>query len=284
MKEKKAPVLLLTGLSGAGRSSVLNILEDLGYSTIDNLPLNLAYQVICDGDKKKTPLALNIDLRSQNFTTQELTALVERLRGSQKKILLIFLESDSSIIERRYLETRRVHPLGRETSLKELICKEKNLLAPLRKRADHVIDTSLFTPMELKGFIRQLFSFVYQHDLLVDVLSFAYRKGIPREANFVFDMRFLKNPYYEKDLKGLTGRDPRVQNYLSKMPLFQLFKKNLETMLESLVKTVEYEGRGLFVLAFGCSGGQHRSVAMAEECYAWLRRSGYKGRLIHREL
>ena len=283
-QKKCVPVLLITGLSGAGRSSVLNILEDLGYTTIDNLPMHLASQVVCKQEADAAPLALSIDMRSQGFTSKGLLALMQDVKESGQSCALVFLDSDNTIIGRRYLETRRVHPLGHALSLQDLVEKERKLLKPLRKQADHVIDTSLLTPLELKGLVRQLFSFSHQRALTIDVVSFAFKKGVPREANFVFDMRFLKNPFYEEALKQLTGQDARVRDYVAQLPLFQLFKNNLQTMLKSLVKAVELEGRGLFVIAFGCSGGQHRSVVMAEECCAWLLKEGFKARLSHREL
>jgi len=283
-KENQQKVLLVTGLSGAGRSSVLRTLEDLGYETIDNLPLNQLGAVVFDANLSQQPLAINVDLRSRYFSPEVLLIECAKLKESGVPSQLVFLESEDRVIERRYVETRRVHPLRHSKALSELVREERLLMAPLKKKADHVIDTSLLDPVELKAFIRRTFQFDAQRVFYVDVLSFAFFKGVPREANFVFDMRFLKNPHYEAHLRALTGEDSRIQDFLKAMPVFKMFKEHLKALLKDVLTAAKAEGRGLFVLAFGCSGGWHRSVAMAEIIHAWLVEQGYASRLHHREL
>lgn len=283
-KKKNPPrVLLMTGLAGAGRSVFLKTLEDLGYETIDNLPLFFAEKIIFDDRADSRPLALSVDLRTRDFSVSALQSLLALLQKRGVKHDFIFLESDDNVIERRYQETRRHHPLDART-LVDSIKAERLLLDPLKKRAHHVIDTSLLTPIELKGCVRNLFGFESQRIVPFEVVSFSFMHGIPRAANLVFDMRFLKNPHYDPELRTLTGQDSTVQAYLSKMPLFRAFKDQLFIMLETILPSVEQEGRGMFVIAFGCSGGRHRSVAMAESVNLWLLEKGYRVQIQHREL
>lgn len=289
-KETSAPrVLLVSGMAGAGRSLVLRTLEDLGYEAIDNMPLPFVEKILFEEDNVyapdgNKPLALNIDLRARNFSTESVCAILRTLQKKKIGYAFLFLESDADVIAARYRSTRRHHPLGNGHTLQESIQKEKQMLEPLKAKAHHVIDTSLLTPIELAGRIRRLFGFHAQRTVHFEVISFAFIGGLPREANMVFDMRFLKNPHYDPSLQKLTGRDADVQDFLLRQPLFLRFKDQLLTMVRMVLPCVEEEGRGMFVLAFGCSGGRHRSVTMAEIIHAWMVNHGYNARLQHREL
>ncbi|TGW15821.1 RNase adapter RapZ [bacterium NHP-B] len=283
-KKKPARVVFLAGLAGAGRSLMLKTLEDLGYETIDNLPLFLAESVIFGDETAQAPFALSIDLRSRYFSVPAVFDLLANLKKKGVAYRFVFLESDDSVIERRYRETRRHHPLSTGKSLSQAIEAERALLAPLKDVADHVLDTSLLNPIELKGLVRNIFGFAKQRPVVFEIMSFSFVGGIPREANLVFDMRFLKNPHYDPKLQSLTGRDQGVQDFLFTLPLFESFGQHLKAMLSLMLPSVVEEGRGMFVIAFGCSGGRHRSVAMAESVYKWLLAQEFYAHIQHREL
>ncbi|WP_031934412.1 RNase adapter RapZ [Candidatus Hepatobacter penaei] len=283
-KKKPARVVFLAGLAGAGRSLMLKTLEDLGYETIDNLPLFLAESVIFGDETAQAPFALSIDLRSRYFSVPAVFDLLANLKKKGVAYRFVFLESDDSVIERRYRETRRHHPLSTGKSLSQAIEAERALLAPLKDVADHVLDTSLLNPIELKGLVRNIFGFAKQRPVVFEIMSFSFVGGIPREANLVFDMRFLKNPHYDPNLQSLTGRDQGVQDFLFTLPLFESFGQHLKAMLSLMLPSVVEEGRGMFVIAFGCSGGRHRSVAMAESLYKWLLAQEFYSHIQHREL
>lgn len=282
--KKKPPVLLITGLSGAGRSSVLNALEDLGYTVVDNLPLDLL-PAFLENKQEDAALAITFSAGSLKETApalQDMTACLCE-KGREKK--LVFLESDDTAIERRYRETRRSHPfLVKGGTLEQAIRTEKSVLKSWRDAADHILDTSILMPIELRALMRKLFNFQAQKPFWVDVVSFAFGRGVPAEANFVFDMRFLKNPHYQDTLRHMTGRDLEVQEYLKTVPMFADFLDKLQNMLSIVIPPAFQEGRGLFVLAFGCSGGRHRSVAAAQLCFSWLQENGYESAIRHREL
>lgn len=278
------PFVIVTGLSGAGKSFFLKALEDLGYETIDNLPLSLLQAAVEENRPTERPLAIGIDVRSRHFSAQHILALSKNLKERGVDLTLVFLESDDAVLQKRYRESRRMHPLATGTTLEERIAQERYLLEELKKGADSLIDTSLLTPPEFKALLRERFGFESQRTLTLHLMSFAFREGIPREADMVFDMRFLKNPYYQPDLKVLTGQTAPVQHYLLRDKIFQEFGEMLKKMLGLVLPLIEEEGRGYFVIGFGCSGGQHRSVFTAEWMSAWLRRRGYMVQTYHREL
>jgi UPF0042 nucleotide-binding protein len=277
-------IYILTGLSGAGRSLFLRALEDLGCETIDNLPLHIAQSVILKGKRPSRPLAINFDLRSHDFSPDKLLSLIKTLRAQGLACELVFLESQKDILHKRYRQTRRYHPLSTGMNLRHAILKEKKVLAPLREEADFVLDTSLLTPPELIRLVRRRFHFDSRRELFVEVISFAFNRGLPADANFVFDMRFLKNPYYEPGLQGLTGQDPLIQEYIQDAPLFETFFQNLLLFLDPVLSAVREEGRGSFILAFGCSGGRHRSVVASILLGRWLEDKEYQVYVTHREL
>ena len=262
----------------------IKYLEDLGYETIDNLPLKLVEAAVFEDREHAIPLAINIDTRSRHFSPQGVITLVERLRSQGVSCQLIFLESDPKILQLRYSETRRAHPLDKGASLKDSLAEERELMGPLKEAADFSLDSSLLTPPELKALVRRRFMFRNHRDLFVDVISFAFRRGVPSDANMVLDMRFLKNPYYDPMLQPLTGEDSSVQSYLEHNPLFGRFLGQVTDLLETILPEVRKEGRAHFVVALGCSGGQHRSVAAAQALFYWLQKNSYQAHLTHREL
>ena len=283
-KKKPIPVLFVIGLAGAGRSVVLKTLEDLGYETVDNMPLFLVPKVLLDGKAQERPLAFSFDLRSRYFSVPSVLELLADLKARDTSYHFLFLESDDNVIERRYRETRRHHPLSNGQPLSQAMLEERRLLAPLKEVADHVLDTSLLNPIELKAMVRKLFGFETQKPVIFEILSFSFVGGIPREANLVFDMRFLKNPHYDPELQSLTGCDESVQSFLLSLPLFHAFRDHLIAMLTDMLPCIEAEGRGMFVIAFGCSGGRDRSVAMAESIQKWMLNEGFYAQIHHREL
>ncbi|MBY0264112.1 MAG: RNase adapter RapZ [Holosporales bacterium] len=278
------PFVIITGLSGSGKSIIMKSLEDLGYETIDNPPLSLLRPAIEEKNPGGKPLAIGVDVRSRDFSPKELLKTVQELREQGKNLHLVFLESDDSVIERRYRETRRTHPLVEGSDLSQGIFQERLLLLELREAADFILDTSLLTPPEFKALVRERFSFHHQKTLNLHLMSFAFREGIPRESDMVFDMRFLKNPYYEPSLKILTGETPSVQSYLADDETFKAFSEHLKKMLDLILPPIEAEGRGYFIISFGCTGGQHRSVFTAEWMSRWLREKGYGVETYHREI
>ena len=278
------PFVIVTGLSGAGKSLLLRSLEDLGYEVIDNLPLSLLLTAAREERVQGRPIAFGIDVRSRHFSGEELRRILSDLRASGIAVTLLFLESDDAILERRYRETRRHHPLVGDSTLAKGIQEERLLLESLRECADQIWDTSLLTPPEVKARVREQFTFEFQKTLVIHVLSFAFREGIPREADMLFDLRFLKNPHYDPALKTLTGEVEQVRAYIAQDPVFQNFWEHLMGMLRLILPRIEDEGRNYFTIAFGCTGGQHRSVAMAEWTSRWLTAAGYTVQTLHREL
>jgi RNase adaptor protein for sRNA GlmZ degradation len=276
-------VVLVTGLSGAGRTAALNTLEDLGYEAIDNLPLELFGQVVSSGEV--SAVALGIDIRTRNFAVAPFLELFDQPPGSPAlDIRLLFIDCDDERLRRRYTETRRPHPLARERPVTDGIAAERRLLAPLRARADLVVDTSSLTPADFRRVLNGHYRLEELGGMSVFVTSFSYRNGLPREADLVFDARFLDNPYYQDDLRPLTGRDRRVVDFVRADPGYRPFFEQLTGMLGPLLPRYQREGKSYLTLALGCTGGRHRSVTVAEELAGYLRAQGYAVMLVHREL
>ena len=280
--EGSRALVLVTGLSGAGRSTALSILEDLGYESIDNLPLDLLRPLIAGGRRS---LALGIDIRTRGFAVTPLLAQLDRdLTGTDMDLTLLFLECNDTVLGQRYTETRRRHPLARGRPVTDGIAAERSLLAPLKARADLVVDTSSLTPGELRHILVGHFERQGAEGMTVCVTSFAYRKGLPREADLVFDVRFLSNPHYEPEVRPLTGRDEAVDRFIAADPRLEPFFVKLTGMLESLLPDYRGEGKNYLTIALGCTGGRHRSVALAERLAAWFAARGEPVRLLHRDL
>ncbi|MCH9000639.1 MAG: RNase adapter RapZ [Proteobacteria bacterium] len=274
-------VVVVTGLSGAGRSTALKILEDLGYEAIDNLPLDLLSSIAGAGG----PMALGIDIRTRNFAAEPVLDRLDRLGAEPGlAVTLLFLDCDDEVIERRYTETRRRHPLAQDRRVADGIAAERRLIAPLRARADLMLDTSNLSPADLRRLLGGHLGLDRAPGMAIFVTSFAYRAGLPREADLVFDVRFLANPHYQADLRELDGRDPRVAAYVEGDPAYSAFFDRLTGMLGPLLPSYEREGKSYLTVAIGCTGGRHRSVAVAERLAAWLRGLGRRVDLSHREL
>jgi RNase adaptor protein for sRNA GlmZ degradation len=273
------PVVLVTGLSGAGRSTALKILEDLGYEAIDNLPLDLLGAMGQAGG----PIALGIDIRSRSFAAGTFLDQFDRL-GAGARTTLLFLDCDDEVLERRFTETRRPHPLAADRRVADGIAAERHLIAPLRARADLTVDTTNLSGAELRRLLSGHLGLGDGPGMKIFVTSFSYRGGLPREADLVFDARFLANPHYQPALRPLDGRDPRVADYVAGDPAHAAFFESLTGMLAPLLPRYEREGKSYLTIALGCTGGRHRSVAVAERLTAWLAGLGRPVELSHREL
>lgn len=278
-------VVIITGMSGSGKSSALKIFEDLGFETIDNLPLSLLSAAI-NVDKPLRPLAIDIDTRTRDFSADILLWEIDRLRKEEKiRLTFAFFDCDTSVIESRYRETRRHHPLaGAEGSLQKGILKERELFQNLKDKADFTLDTSLLTPPEFRSYIQETFDLLSKKIFKVMLLSFAFLRGIPREADMVFDMRFLSNPFYQQNLKSLTGQTMPIQEYFDADQAFHTFFHHLQGMLTLTLPFFQKEGRNYFTIAFGCTGGRHRSVFTTEQTGRWLAEQGYNVQVHHRDM
>lgn len=277
-------VVIITGMSGSGKSSALKAFEDLGFETIDNLPLSLLSAAI-HVDKPSRPLAIDIDTRTRDFSADILIWEIDRLKKEDRVHLVFgFFECDNGVIENRYRETRRHHPLASAGSLQKGIVKERELLQNLKDKADFTLDTSLLTPPELRSYLRETFNLFSEKSFKVMLLSFAFPRGIPREADMVFDMRFLPNPFYQRDLKPLTGQAVPIQSYFEVEPEFHTFFQHLQGILTLILPRFKEEGRDYFIIAFGCTGGRHRSVFTAEQTGKWLAKKGYDMQIHHRDM
>lgn len=281
----KRPVLLITGMSGSGRSFALKTLEDMGYETIDNLPLSLLETVILAQRKVPRPIAISVDVRTRDFSSEHFLQELEKLtHDSEINTQVLFFECDDEVIARRYNESRRLHPLAYERPVMDGIRLERHLITPLKKHANLVIDTSLLLTTDLRGQLRRLFLPQQAPNLSIFITSFSFRYGLPREADIVFDARLLKNPYYVEELSALTGEDPEVVNFIEKDPLFIPFLESLKSILSLSFPRFEEEGRAYLTIAIGCTGGQHRSVFIAKILKEWLQETKKHIKLRHRDL
>ncbi|MFC2969807.1 RNase adapter RapZ [Acidimangrovimonas pyrenivorans] len=277
-------VVLVTGPSGAGRSTAIHAFEDLGYEVIDNLPFSLVPRLL-EGPPLVRPLALGIDVRNRDFSAAGLIELIDRLTARPDitpEVLFIDCSSDELI--RRYSQTRRRHPLSPGDEPAQGIAREIDLLAPIRVRADVLIDTSEMTPHDLRAEIGRWYDKGGTARLAVSVQSFSYKRGVPRGVDMIFDCRFLQNPHWEPELRDLDGRDLAVADYVEADARFEEFFRLLTEMFELLLPAQLDEGKPHFSIGFGCSGGQHRSVAVAEKLAKALADRGWQVSKRHREL
>ena len=279
-------VILVTGLSGAGKASILKVLEDLGYETVDNPPLGLLPALVHEG---RLPLAVGVDVRSRGYDALRALEILTGLRAAPGLDLsLVFATAEAAVLLRRYTETRRRHPMAPGgplgTRVQDGIAREAAELAPLREAADLVVDTSTLPLPALRRMIEARFAVAGMPGMNVLVQSFAFPRGLPSEADLVFDLRFLRNPHYDPALRPLTGRDAAVAGHIQADPGFAPFWASLTGMLDPLLPRFLAEGKKYLTIALGCTGGRHRSVMTAELLAAHLAAQGWPVHLAHREL
>ena len=277
-------LVLVTGMSGAGRSTALRVLEDEGYEAIDNLPLSLLDEVVNEVGLQR-PIAVGVDIRNRDFAVGPVLEQLDRLAANPRfAITLLFFDCDDEVLGRRFTETRRRHPLAQGRPVADGIAVERRLVAPLRERADMMIDSSYLTPADLRQQLLGRFGLEGTLGMSVFVTSFSFRQGLPREADLVFDVRFLANPHYDPELKPFSGRDAAVAAYVERDPGFRPFFEQLTAMLGGLLPRYEREGKSYLTIAVGCTGGRHRSVFVAERLAAWIGAEGRQVHLAHRDI
>ena len=276
--------VLVTGPSGAGRSSALNVLEDAGFEAIDNLPLRLL-PALLDSPLQERSMALGIDARNRDFSTNGVLDLMGQLSTRQGLVIeLLYLDCATDVLLRRFSETRRRHPLAPADRPAEGIRREQDLLAPIRERADVLIDTSNLNVHELRAEVEHWFAPTGKHHLTVSVQSFSYKRGLPRSVDMVYDCRFLRNPYWDTSLRGFNGTDAQVAEYVSQDPRYDAFATKVFELSALLLPAYRDEGKSHVSIAFGCTGGQHRSVTLAEHHALSLADQGWQVSIRHREL
>ncbi len=286
--------MIVTGMSGAGKSTAMNVLEDMGYYVIDNIPPRLIpeFANICmQSQGRIEKVAIVADVRSMMIQADgtAVSAVIKSINDlidSGSDVSVVYLDADDNVLVRRYKETRRAHPLdlGSKLDIADSVSTERKMLAPLREIADIYFDTSRSSPNEFKKKFRDYFSDNPDDIMTVKILSFGFKYGIPTEADFVFDVRFLPNPFYIPELKKLTGRDKEVRDYVMSFDESQKLEKTIFELADIFIPLCINEGRPSVTIAFGCTGGQHRSVTFAERLYEHMREKNIRARLTHREL
>ncbi len=280
--------VIVTGMSGGGKSTAQKILEDAGFYCVDNLPVSLIekfVELIAMPNSEITKVALGLDVRAdQSF--EDATRILEQLKQKGYQFEILFMDANESALIKRYKESRRNHPLSEDGRLEEGVRKERKILEKIRKNADYVIDTSNLLKRELKEELDRIFVQNKEYNsLMVTVMSFGFKYGIPADADLVFDVRFLPNPYYIEDLKPLTGNDKPVSDYVMNAEESHIFLDKLTDMVQFLIPYYVKEGKNRLVIAIGCTGGQHRSVTLANELYARIKdRGNYGIKLYHRDI
>lgn len=278
-------ILLVTGMSGAGKSTALQVLEDLGWETIDNFPVRLMSRLFSSNDEHVGPLAIGIDSRTRGFIPASVIRQIEKLaKRGDLSFEMLFLDSTSEEIERRYNETRRRHPLAHGRPVREGIKAERELLEPLRSWSEMVIDTTDYSSNQLQQAIREKFAEGAPQALTVTITSFGFARGMPPLADLVFDMRFLDNPHWIEGLREQTGLDAAVGDHIQKDAAFAPEFSRISELVLSLLPRYEDQGRAYLTIAFGCTGGRHRSVYTAERLASALREAGYEPTVLHRNL
>ncbi|MBS3961328.1 MAG: RNase adapter RapZ [Sandarakinorhabdus sp.] len=279
--EPPSPVLIVTGLSGAGKSSALKVLEDLGYEAVDNLPLSLLAPLIAAPGARR--LAIGIDVRTRAFAPQKVLDAIEAHAIEGRTIRLLYIDCAGHELVRRFSETRRRHPLASDRPVGDGIALEREILESLRRLADVVIDTTDFSSNDLRQAISTRFDAPGSRRLTLTLVSFGYARGIPRDADLVFDMRFLKNPHWVPELRPLTGVDPAVRAHIQSDPAYAEAFAAIMGLLTLLLPGYAREGRAYLTVAFGCTGGRHRSVAVAAAAGEMLLEKGWANAVVHRD-
>jgi len=278
-------LVIITGMSGSGKASALKAFEDLGYYCVDNLPVELiprfAELALQSGEIPRTALVVDVREGSQLEKLPGILKSVRRLIPTR----VIYLEASDAVLLRRFSETRRPHPLGKGTTVRSSLQMERRHLQPIRAIADLVIDTSKFNVHELRSHLTDRFKQESEtkHSILVSLVSFGFKHGVPDDADLIFDVRFLPNPHFVPTFRPLTGRDPRVAKYIRSFPQSREFIRRISDLLVYLLPHYVHEGKSYLTIGFGCTGGQHRSVMIAEDVGKRLRKAGYKVKVVHRD-
>ena len=282
MSDQMSQVVLVTGPAGAGRTTAIHAFEDFGFEAIDNLPLSLLPR-LTEGQDLGSPLAVGIDPRTRDFSTD---GLIDAVRASSKRYdtKLLYIDCAYDVLLHRFSDTRRRHPMARNEGPRIGIDREIAILGPVRDAADLIVDTTDLSPHELKATLAARFSAPFAGKIAIAVQSFSYRRGIPRDAEMVFDMRFLKNPHWEPSLRAYDGRDPDVGAHIRSDARYAQFMEHFDAITSLLLPAYRDEGKAYFSIAFGCTGGQHRSVFAAETVAKNLADRGWQVSIRHREL
>ena len=274
-------------MSGAGKSTTLKTLEDIGYFCVDNLPIQLIMrfaEIAYAKDNDINNVAIGVDIRSGVYLEQ-LSECLQQLKESQYDYEILFLDSNDDVLIKRYKETRRNHPLARNGRIEDGIKMERSRIAFLRKEADYIIDTTSLLTRELKAELDKIFIENAEYsNFIINVVSFGFKYGIPRDADLVFDVRFLPNPYYDLELRPLTGNDEAIQNFVMQFDEAKEFMNKIADLLEFLIPNYIKEGKNGLVVAIGCTGGKHRSVTLANGIYKELETLPYSVRIVHRDI
>ncbi|MEZ5680172.1 MAG: RNase adapter RapZ [Erythrobacter sp.] len=277
-------ILLVTGLAGAGKTTALQVLEDLGWETIDNFPIRLLSGLL-GGEADESPLAIGFDSRTRGFIPNDIIALCKQLEAQDDiELSTLFIDCASGELERRYNETRRPHPMAKGRPALDGIKAEREMLEPLRRWADSVIDTSDYSTNQLQQVMRERFSESAERTMTVTISSFGFARGMPPLADLLFDMRFLDNPHWVEELRPMTGLDPDVGDHIAADPAFAPAFERIAGLLTELLPHYAEQGRSYLNIAFGCTGGRHRSVYSAERAAEVLREAGFSPTVIHRNL
>ena len=283
-------ILLVTGMSGAGTSTTLKTLEDLGWELVDNLPLFLLDSLLeapppAGMDGRNRPLAISLGVRTRDFDPEQIIERVRRLKDSPRlAIESLFLNCGGEELKRRYAETRHRHPLALDRAADDGIAHERALLAPLRDMADRLLDTTNMTSNDLGQWVRANYAVEGLSEPVLTVMSFGFSRGLPRNADLVFDMRFLRNPHWSAELRPGTGLDQAVIDYIRLDPAYDTVLSQIETLLDTVVPRYIQSGKSYITIAIGCTGGRHRSVHVADRIARRLRESGFSPTVVHRDL
>ena len=279
MSKPAKRLVIVTGLSGAGMSSVLKSLEDMGFEVFDNFPLSLVDALLSDSEKPDQPIAIAIDVRARGFSPESLLKTVDTHKAE-----LLFMSCEDAVLKKRFTETRRIHPLAKDKPITAGIKEEAGMLSPLQERAELVIDTSDLSIHDLKHILKGHFGIEDQSLLNITLMSFGFKHGSPRTADIVMDVRFLKNPHWEEDLREKTGKDADVAAYIQADEGFDHFIENFKRLMNTVLPRYAREGKSYLTIAIGCTGGRHRSVFTVETLKSWLKNTGYQTHIEHRDI
>ena len=274
-------LIIITGASGAGRTTAINVFEDVGFESVDNIPISMIDSLVLSKTRNKN-LALGVDIRTREFSPENLRKLLSKYKKMVVKI--IFLDCDSNKLLKRFNETRRSHPLSGVKSLSEALVEEMEYLKPIKDFANIIIDTTDYSPTDLREKLLNNLSIAKIKKFSILLQSFSYKNGLPRNFDMIFDCRFLKNPYWISHLKELDGRDKKVQDFVSSSREFKIFFSKVLSLINFLIPQVQKEGKSQFSIGFGCTGGQHRSVVFVNMLRNKLNSDGHNVLSNHRDL